>query len=406
MKNLLVIADDLSGAADCAIAFADAGYRTVVSLGAGQEIIPDDGIDVIAVDLDSRRQDTVAAGALNQACCNSLGHGRAIYKKIDSTLRGNWAAEVTALQPSAGMAIVAPAFPAMGRTTSDSRQYVHGVPLENTDIWKLEGLNGVADVERLLTVQGLVTAKVDLETIRAPLDELIARLQALYERGVGAAICDAQNEADLEHLARASLSLPIPFFWVGSAGLARAIAKCCEQGAFHISSVLSCDKPVLVMVGSLSSHSVRQAQYLQQHSQISELVVPPALLRTGPAVPEWGDWQQRIVGRLEQGEDILLRMGNDDAFDVTEGPGLSKMLARLVAPGFTLLGGLIATGGETARAMLNEVHLGALRLISEVEPGIPLSLAIGEYPLQVVTKAGAFGQETALYNAYQYLKRI
>ena len=34
MKSLLIVADDLSGAADCAIPFAAAGLQTVVSLDA------------------------------------------------------------------------------------------------------------------------------------------------------------------------------------------------------------------------------------------------------------------------------------------------------------------------------------------------------------------------------------
>lgn len=38
--SMLIIADDLSGAADCAIGFASAGYRTVVTLD-----VPTQGLD-------------------------------------------------------------------------------------------------------------------------------------------------------------------------------------------------------------------------------------------------------------------------------------------------------------------------------------------------------------------------
>src|SRR5690349_2693868 len=52
MKSLLIVADDLSGAADCAIAFAAAGRKTVVSLDAAAS---DMGAAVIAADTDTRR---------------------------------------------------------------------------------------------------------------------------------------------------------------------------------------------------------------------------------------------------------------------------------------------------------------------------------------------------------------
>ncbi|WP_277621799.1 four-carbon acid sugar kinase family protein, partial [Caballeronia zhejiangensis] len=47
MKSLLIVADDLSGAADCAIAFAAAGRKTVVSLDAGAS---DANATVVAAD--------------------------------------------------------------------------------------------------------------------------------------------------------------------------------------------------------------------------------------------------------------------------------------------------------------------------------------------------------------------
>ncbi|MDN7922927.1 four-carbon acid sugar kinase family protein, partial [Burkholderia gladioli] len=51
-SGLLIVADDLSGAADCAIAFAAAGRRTVVSLDASAPARP---AAVLAIDTDTRR---------------------------------------------------------------------------------------------------------------------------------------------------------------------------------------------------------------------------------------------------------------------------------------------------------------------------------------------------------------
>lgn len=74
-----------------------------------------EGIDVLAIDLDCRRSAPEVAARANADAWQALRQpGRRLYKKIDSTLRGNFAAEVAALVPLAGMAIVAPAFPQRG----------------------------------------------------------------------------------------------------------------------------------------------------------------------------------------------------------------------------------------------------------------------------------------------------
>ncbi len=109
--------------------------------------------------------------------------------------------------------------------------------------------------------------------------------------------------------------------------------------------------------------------------------------------------------QLADGADLLVRIGRDDAFDPAEGAQLSTALAALVAPHIGRLAGLIATGGETARAMLGAAGIGSLELLSEVEPGVAVARpSDGAARLTIVTKAGAFGSEHALYGAWLHLR--
>ncbi len=91
--------------------------------------------------------------------------------------------------------------------------------------------------------------------------------------------------------------------------------------------------------------------------------------------------------------DLLLRIGRDDAFDPAEGALLSAALAALVKPHFAALGGLIATGGETARAMLSAAGIGSIELIAEIEAGVavgkPVATCALRPHLRIVTKAKA-----------------
>jgi len=423
--SMLIIADDLSGAADCAIGFASAGYRTVVALEASAQALDAHAADVIAADTDTRRLTAAEAARRTAAAWQALRvPGRRLYKKIDSTLRGNWAAEVAALQSLAGLAIVAPAFPATGRTLRGGRVLVHGKPLEGTDTWKLENAGRAADLHAMLAEVGLSTAQLDVDALREGGQALTARIAAVAASGTQALIVDAETSEDLLTLAQATTQMDQALFWVGSGGLAREIASL--EGLFDARAAEETTSaserqreeqqkqqkqqdhsPVLVLVGSLSAVSERQCAMLRDRAGMAELTVPPGVLRDGERHADWAAWQTRIGEALGTRADLLLRIGRDDAFDPAEGALLSAALAALVKPHFAALGGLIATGGETARAMLSAAGIGSIELIAEIEAGVavgkPVATCALRPHLRIVTKAGAFGTDHALFAAWRYL---
>src|SRR5436305_12684956 len=96
MPEITVSADDLTGAADCGIASALAGLPTFVAFSA--RATPPAGAQVVAVDTDSRAASaTEAAARVRTAAAAAWSSGaRTLYKKIDSTLRGNVGVEVAA----------------------------------------------------------------------------------------------------------------------------------------------------------------------------------------------------------------------------------------------------------------------------------------------------------------------
>jgi len=407
-RSILIVADDLSGAADCAIAFAGARRRTVVTLETSGvmkagDVAGADHVDVIAADTDTRRLSPQDAARRTADTFDTLNApGRRLYKKIDSTLRGNWAAEVAALQPLAGLAIVAPAFPATGRTLQDARVLVHGEPLESTDTWKLENAGRPANVLSMLEETGLQCGSIDVNTLRGDANVLVDRIKATATEGTQALIVDAHSGDDLQRLARITAQLDHPLFWVGSGGLARELASLPDLFDAPPRETLVHEKQdgaILVLVGSLSAVSERQCAMLRERARVSELIVPPAVLRVGSEHADWGTWQVKIGDYLERHLDLLVRIGRDDAFDPAEGAHLSTALAALVAPHFRHVGGLIATGGETARAMLSAAGIGSLDLLAEVEAGVAVARPCAPHPAcpTIVTKAGAFGSEHALF---------
>ena len=121
----MIQADDLTGAADTAVGFAAAGLSSrraaVARRGARSRCRRRRWSPSTRPAVTSRRRERARSGGGVVAHCDDRAW---LYKKVDSTLRGNVAAELAAveraLRPS--RVVVAPAFPALGRTTVDGVQ--------------------------------------------------------------------------------------------------------------------------------------------------------------------------------------------------------------------------------------------------------------------------------------------
>lgn len=409
--EILIIADDLSGAADCAIACLAAGLDSVVALDGDQPVPP---AGAIAIDTDSRRLSGDAAAAVTARMLRRHAgpQTRLIYKKMDSTARGNFASEIAAclavvrteFSAPEAVAIFAPAFPQIGRTTKGGHQYLRDVPLEETETWRHDGISGRADLPEMMARTGLKVGLVELAAIRGP--ELSATLRDMSRRH-DVLVCDAEAEQDLLALAEAGLQLGPMSVWAGSAGLARYLPQAAGLARPAAAPATAAHAgPVICAVGSLSQVSRGQFDRLRAADGVSGFVVPPALLRLGEGTEDWRRLSASIAVAIEAGQDIAVMIGESDHLDTSEALKLAAVLGTLLHPFLAQARGIIATGGETARALLRTLDVTALRLVTEVEPGVPLS-RIGAGPasgLRVITKAGAFGTEETLLRCRDHLR--
>src|SRR5450755_4263922 len=92
---MLILADDLSGAADCGAACVGAGLNTVVAL---EDISDIAGVEVLSVDADTRHMLPEAAAREVDRLVRKYASNEELllFKKIDSTLRGNLPVELAA----------------------------------------------------------------------------------------------------------------------------------------------------------------------------------------------------------------------------------------------------------------------------------------------------------------------
>jgi uncharacterized protein YgbK (DUF1537 family) len=412
-ERWLVLADDLTGAADTAMAFARAGWSASVAWNCPA---PEDA--VLARDAETRRLSAAAAAARHRAL---LGGSRraartALFKKIDSTLRGQPAAELAASlhvlrdQGQRALALVAPAFPSQGRTVEDGRIRLHGRALEETPLWAHEHSYPGADLRRVLEGEGLRVRHAPLAMVRDAAARLRQELHEAIDGEADALVCDAVTEADLAAVVHAARPLAMQLLWVGSAGLASALAAAFPPGPQgRPAPAAAMSRPrvaggILASVGSLAEASRAGAALLARDPGLLPLDLDPATLHAGPEDPRWRAAATAARDALAAGRDVAASIAATPMACPAAGPLLAQRLAELLRPAAPHAGALIATGGETALALLDAFGINGIRMLEEIEPGVPLGLAGGIRNLPVITKAGAFGDAGTLPRCLAHLR--
>jgi uncharacterized protein YgbK (DUF1537 family) len=399
MAGLTILADDLSGAADCGVQAARRGMRTVVRLGpptAAGGGSPG-AQDALAWDLDTRSRDAATAFERTRAAAKRTSPDGWLYIKVDSALRGHIGAALDAAveAPGARLALVAPAFPAQGRTTIDGLHRIRGGVCERlSDLLSTQSRHAVATLR--------------LDAIRA--GDAVVTLGGLDGPGPWIIACDAEDEADLERLAREVGGAFPDAVWAGSAGLAGALAEVVAGSARRTSPARLpiVDGSVLVVAGSTAQETRTQVESLLEADDVGVVAVPAEALVAGGqrGAAEAERAAAALASLLAAGGDAVLRVVGR-APD-TAGPRIAAGLGAIVAAATELAppAGLVLTGGETARAVCDALGVDRLELLGEVEPGISMAIAVAGgagSSRPVVTKAGAFGGPESLVRARDVL---
>ena len=337
-----MLADDLTGACDAAVKFAQEGFKVRLIRDRSQRIDP--SADLIVASTESRSDAPAEARSkVHEACRWMQDRGvRVLYKKIDSTLRGNAGDEIAAVMETCGFtsAVATPAFPAMGRVVSQSRLRIVSEPESNP-----------LDIRERLNASGNVM------------------------------VADASTPAELEAVAERALSRsPTPLL-VGSAGLASPVACLLAARLGRSGQVVKpprSRKPLLFVVGSIHPVTTRQLEELKQQrccifSSLSS--VTAGLLdqaasgrKNVVAIPEFGEQSEKPPARYVE---LLDRQH---------------------------IGALVLSGGDTAALVCDAAGVGSVDVIAELAPGIPWGYLRGGTAdaTTVVTKGGGFGGSRAL----------
>ena len=357
----LLIADDLTGACDAAVQFARRGYRTNVRLDSQVE-----ETSVLAISAESRHLSAAELRQVMRELAQRLpaAGARILFKKIDSTLRGNVGAEIAAAAAAFGCqaAVITPAFPAMGRIVEGGYLRV--------------GTTEPIDLAALLRSQGLeACAHVRPKAVAAAL-----------EAGARFLPVDAGCDQDLDTIAAAGLGSAKRILWAGSAGLASALARTLPWGSRNGPRPGSPTGPrpapqpassVLFCIGSTHPVTIEQQRHLIAHRAALSLSADTAT-------------PQSITAALRRGEHVVLNL-------LVRQTCVDRV-RDLVGTAAGAAGALVLSGGDTASLVCRALGVRCIQLEDEIVPGTPWGyLSGGAFDrVPVATKSGGFGAPHAL----------
>ncbi|APG89108.1 paral tRNA synthase (plasmid) [Sinorhizobium americanum CCGM7] len=404
-----VIADDFTGASDIANTIAkglpgQGGLRTVQYLGV-PSTTADPEVEAGVIALKSRSiapEDAVHQSLralewlLNQGC------SQVVFKycsTFDSTPEGNIGPVGEALAEALGVkgVVACPAFPGAGRTVYQGHLFVRDKLLNESGL-ENHPLNPMtdADIRRWLGRQiesgvghvGIDTVYKGPAAIASALDDAAKEQHTLV-------IVDAITDDDLVRIGEAvadhrlvtggsgiAIGLPANF-------IARSLAK--GEG----SATMGVEGPEAILAGSCSGATRQQVDIHRRNHPT--LAIDVAGVMDGKIAPaELTSFLLANQGRAplvyssgapDEVQAIQARFGREKVAAALD--NLFANTAReLVTAGIRRL---VVAGGETSGAVVSALDLGALRIGSEIDPGVPVLLSKGDEPVALALKSGNFG---------------
>jgi uncharacterized protein YgbK (DUF1537 family) len=385
-------------------------------------------IGVAALDLDVREQPAEETYARARTAARSVarwGNGQ-LFAKIDSTLRGELGAFIRGVLDGSGLrrSLVAPAFPEQGRLLVGGRLRLaaHAVDPE------------APSLPDRLAASGLRAAGVSLALACLDSERLQLEVQRLLDSGADAIVVDADTPACLQRTAELWWRESESLLLAGSAGIARRVAvlagrpewprtghaersEASPGGARSGKPTISVAErqilryakddttnrvaqddrtKVLVVVGTPAADTLGQLEALERLPAVTTLQIGPR--SPLPALVPTLDEAVLVLRAtpLEHAGNSLRDRG-EHAAAVADA---CARLAQTYRPG-----GIVLTGGATARLVCERLGVQAVRVTGELSPGVPHGVLAGGVwdGLPVITKAGGFGGPTLLLDAIHWL---
>lgn len=425
---IYIIADDLTGANDTGVQFCKQGYDVTVAI----EQIPDGSKlkhnKVGVIDTETREvKKSKAVEKLNQILSKlQFTEKDLIYKKVDSTLRGNVGAEIELIMKlfDKDLCILTPSFFSSKRLTIGGYLIVNDEPLGSSEYNQRNLDSGEASyIPSILNEQSqFEVGKIELKEVIKGRKSILRELKKLSAAGKKIIVVDSVNDVDLENIFAAGEELDEDVLYSGSAGLANLIAK--KHHLEKSTSDYQINKsPVLIVNGSRSQTANTQVDYFIENLDVFELEIDIKNLLEDDE--ELNKNLKHIIAKYNGDQYLVIRpdpyysdaevinnllVKNDLSFRQLGEKIRDKLgeIAALIIDKFAVQN-VIVTGGDTLIGICRAIKADKLNVLGEVVDGVPITQPILENEkntsLNFITKAGGFGERDTISEVVKIIGR-
>jgi D-threonate/D-erythronate kinase len=370
--QLIVTADDATGALESAAACADVGLRTTMVSLSSTDLVglaeesdaaedpaehPAEHPAALVIDLATRHvAPEVAASRIGRF----VGSERFRAHKIDSTLRGNWAVEIGSIVAGGRRVLMIPAYPAAGRRCVHGQVLVDGVPAAQSALARDPRSPVVIDRPSVVLEQLVELATID-------------DVSRWVRFGSSMGVADARTDDDITRLVQAVIDRP-EFVLVGTAAVVGAVAAAVAPRNRARLDLRTLGGSILVV--SASAHPTSRAQI--------DALVEAGATTVGPELDPSSPMPSGVVVVSPDGST------STDAESIVAEVGRR---ARVLIEAWPVEN-VVVLGGDTATTVLDGSPV-------VVDGSLGVGIASGSTVLagrtiRVVTKPGGFGDPATL----------
>lgn len=383
MSKILVIADDLTGAAEIGGIAFKAGFsvRIVLDNWTHKHFLE----DVIIIETNTRQLTENLAyekiiSILKQI---DLSAYDLIFKKVDSLLRGNITSEIQAIftQSCMNSALLIPANPTKKRIIKNGKYYINNIPINET--------NFKFDPEyprRWKTVKKLISRGNNINISESP----------LLEKHLGPiTIPDITTLKDIEVYAQQNYVENQ--LVAGSADFFRTLLAIRFDRSFDsIPATIEFLGNILFLIGSNSKVS-KQTQLLlsKKNYEIFNLLFPPSALKNS-----FSNWKYNINSEFQKGKNIVIATPVKFVKTYSRRRQITNMIVEAachIIQNSNDIFPIMIEGGETASTFFRKMKWCDLNVCADFEDGVVM-LVDNRSKRQVTMKPGSYKWPTAILN--------
>lgn len=418
-EKIVVVADDFTGANDVGGQFCKKNLKTIITTNKDNinKILSD--CDVLIIDTESRFDNKDNAYKKNYEIGLKLKKEKlqGVYKKLDSTFRGNIGGEISGLMDSMEYkhAVIVPAYPANHRTTRDGMVYVRGELLAETEV-AIDPRTPVKDSFIPAIISQQTDKRIDtvnIDEILKGKDNLTQKLRHIMNTGTQIIVIDALNESDLDLVAQVTGPLKEQILFAGSSGFAEYLPGYMD---------LNIEKKInVVIAGSASEITRQQVDYAKDRLPLTLIDIQPAELFTDGFAREKNRIMSIVKESSAERKDIIIRSSGSAAsvtrsFEEGRRCGLDHDNVCEIIACFlgeiagdiiqqVKINGMLITGGDVAIKTAQRLNSSGTIVLDEILPGIPCGHFLEDQykNVTIITKAGGFGNEDTIFRALNFL---